>query len=73
MLHKGPNKLVLSDAPKGAGEKDGRSNAKRRGGAVPRTAVHDQEEERPVCLSTATASGSVPFTQSRMFTEIHQN
>ena len=32
-------KLVLSDALKGTGEKNGRSNAKRRGGTVWRTAV----------------------------------
>lgn len=52
--------------------KNGRSNAKRRG-AVRRTAVYDREEERSACLSTVTVSGSVPLTQSRMFTEIHQN
>ena len=62
---------MMSDAPKGASEKDGSSNAKRRGGALRRTAVYDQEEERSAFLSTATASGSVPFMQSRMFTEIH--
>ena len=66
-------KLVLSDAPKGAGEKNGRSNAKRRGEAVRRTAAYDHEEERSAGLSTATVSGLVPHAQSRMFTEIHQN
>ena len=66
-------KLVLSDAPKGAGEKNGRSNAKRRGGAVRRTAVYDREEERSAGLSTATVSGSAPLAQSRLFKEIQQN
>jgi len=73
--HEDPNftKLVLSDALTGAGEKNGRFNAKQRGGAMRRTALYDQEEERSACLSTATVSGSVPLAQSRMFTEIHQN
>lgn len=66
-------KLALSDASRGAGEKNGRSNAKQRGVAVRRTAVYDREEDRSACLSTATVSGSVPLAQSRMFTEIHQN
>lgn len=70
---KTPNftKLVMSDAPKGAGEKNGRTNAKRRGRTARRTTVYDRDEERPSQLSTA--SGSVSLTPTRMFTEIHQN
>ena len=48
MQHKDP-KMVLSDAPNRAGEKNGRSNAKRRGGAAENSCLWPQG--RKVCRS----------------------
>ena len=67
-------KLVMSDAPKGAGEKSGRANARRRGGSTRKTTAYEREEERP-SLSCSASSSTFPseMIQSRLFTEIYHN
>ena len=66
--------LVMTDAPKGAGEKSGHANARRRGGSTRKTAAYQREEERPSLSCSVSSSTSPPdMIQSRLFTEIYHN